>query len=134
MFYGVAYGFKKAKDTYDYLSDLHPTETQYKHQKQFAGANPLYDSWMRGRAEDEWTNNQRQVLGIGWNDISNPWLAGLSGGNAAYAMGRAVNSSMNVVSKNIMDLYGNSDDGPRIGQSRKAWQKEQDWNRRRYRR
>lgn len=138
--WGVAHNVKQLYDLYNsypgglynYMSDLHPSETQFKHQKQYAGANPLYDSWMRGRAEDEWARNQRAVLGISWSDIRSPWIATLSGGNGAYAMGRGVGSGMNMVSKNINQLYGDSYDGPRLGQSEKAYRKDKAWKRRKY--
>ena len=101
MFSGGYRRFGKAGA--DWFYNTHPSsEFQYKTQKFLAGAFPSYGNWMRSRAQDEWVDNQLGVLGLSWSDIRSPWIAGLSGGNAAQALGSAMTS----VSDNISELYG----------------------------
>lgn len=89
-------------DLFDYYSDITPgTEEQYNDQRFLAGIVPWYGGWMRSRAEDKRSADNRKALGIGWSDVVNPWVASLSGGNTSQAYG----SSFESVSKNFYKLY-----------------------------
>lgn len=85
---------------------------------------------MEGRSKDAYAAEGLQKFNLDWSDIKYPWVASLSGGNTASAIG----SGLSQVSTNIMDLYSNSRevDRPRRGQSDKAFRKEMAWKRRRF--